>query len=233
MATDATQADTPILLKDRHTKYWLRCLRSFLPTAYTSNDSNRMSLAFFTISALDVLGILHTCTSTTERQGWIDWIYHCQLDGGGFRGFPGADFGLLRSLENEVWDPANLAATFFALETLVVLGDKLENAQRTECLHWLSKLQRQDGSFGELLGEGGKIEGARDMRCCYMAAGVRWVLRGKAEGGKAAGVVGKDIDIDALVGFINSSEVTYDYGIGESPYHEAHGMHKVTRPVPG
>src|SRR5579862_7042735 len=168
MATDAVQADVPGLRKDRHTKYWLRCLRTFLPTAYTSNDSNRMTLAFFTISALDVLGILHTCTSTAEREGWIDWIYRCQLASGGFRGFPGADFGSRRSAENEVWDPANLAATFFALATLVVLGDRLERVRRTECLHWLRSLQRQDGSFGELLGEGGKIEGAGDMRCCYM-----------------------------------------------------------------
>jgi geranylgeranyl transferase type-1 subunit beta len=165
-----------------------------------------MTLAFFTISALDVLGILHTHTSTSERDGWIDWIYQCQLARGGFRAFPGTDFGLKGSVGNEMWDPADLAATFFALATLVVIGDRLERVRRAECLEWLRKLQRQDGSFGELLGEGGKIEGARDMRVCYMATGVRWILRGK-EGAKAADGVAEDINVDALVGFINSSEV--------------------------
>ena len=211
MAIDTAQADMPALHKDRHIKYWLRCLRSFLPTAYTSNDSNRMTLAFFTVSALDALGILHTRTSTTEREGWINWIYQCQLASGGFRGFPGADFGPQRSAENEAWDPANLAATFFALATLVILGDGLEKVRRTECLQWLQRLQREDGSFGELLEGGGKIEGARDMRCCYMATGVRWILKGKADRVKAADIVGKDIDVDALVGFINSSEVIILY----------------------
>ncbi|KAI9781410.1 MAG: hypothetical protein M1839_006004 [Geoglossum umbratile] len=239
METDAAQADVAVLHKDRHAKYWLRCLRSLLPNAYIPNESSRMTLAFFTISALDILGILHTSTSITEREGWADWIYQCQLASGGFRGFPGADFGSQRSVENEAWDPANLAATFFTLATLVVLGDDLERVRRAECLQWLQRLQRQDGSFGELLGEEGKIVGGRDMRYCYMATGVRWMLRGRAEGAKAGG---KDIDVDALVGFINSSEVvdlyskestktagltpifqqTYDHSIGESPYHEAH-----------
>ncbi|KAI9865993.1 MAG: hypothetical protein M1813_001960 [Trichoglossum hirsutum] len=214
-------ADTPVLHRDRQIKYWLRCLRSFLPTGYTSNDSNRMTLAFFTISALDILGILHSHTNASERDDWIDWIYRCQLAHGGFRGFPGADFGVRGSVENEVWDPANLAATFFALTTLVVIGDGLERVQRTECLEWLQKLQQKDGSFGELLGEGGKIEGTRDMRYCYMAAGVRWILRGKVEGGEAEDAVGKDIDVEALVKFINLSEVVNLLRRDLILYHEA------------
>ncbi|KAH0543503.1 hypothetical protein FGG08_002171 [Glutinoglossum americanum] len=221
-ALNMTLVDPPTLHRDRHINYWLRCLKSLLPTVYTHNDSNRMTLAFFIISALDVLGILHTHTSASERDGWIDWIYKCQLARGGFRGFPGADFGSQGSAENEIWDPANLAATFFALSTLVVIGDGLERVRRMEGLEWLQRLQREDGSFGELLGEGGKIEGARDMRICYMATGVRWILRGKVEGGKSTNDVVKDIDVDSLVRFINSSEVAYDHGIGESPSHEAH-----------
>ncbi|PQE03438.1 hypothetical protein CJF30_00005427 [Rutstroemia sp. NJR-2017a BBW] len=40
----------------KHVKYWHRCLNSLLPTAYTSTDSTRMTLGFFILSALDLLG---------------------------------------------------------------------------------------------------------------------------------------------------------------------------------
>lgn len=48
---------------ERHVKYYLRCLKTFLPTAYISNDSNRMLLAYLTLSGLDVLGVLQSKTT--------------------------------------------------------------------------------------------------------------------------------------------------------------------------
>ncbi|KAL9633530.1 MAG: hypothetical protein Q9164_004647, partial [Protoblastenia rupestris] len=167
----------PTFHKAKHIKYWLRCLKTVLPTAYTSNDSQRMTFAFFTISALDILDALDDHTTAEERQGYADWIYRCQHPGGGFRGFTGADGGEEMSEEGKCWDPANLAATFFALAALMVLGDGMENVKRSECLEWARTLQRGDGSFGEAIGKNGVIEGGGDTRYCYLAAGVRWILR--------------------------------------------------------
>ncbi|KAI7315749.1 hypothetical protein KC315_g10971, partial [Hortaea werneckii] len=90
----------PHLDKARHIKYWTRCLKTFLPHQYTSNDSNRMYLAYFIISALDLLGALKTVPSEQERQDHINWVYRCQHPNGGFRMWPGTDFGKLSNESN-------------------------------------------------------------------------------------------------------------------------------------
>lgn len=192
----------PVLLRDRHIKYWLRCAKTFLPEAYTSNDSNRMTLAFFIVSALKLLDLLQSRFELEERKAWIDWIYSCQLDSGGFRGFTGTKLNTnIRTSQNEHWDPANLPATFFALVTLITLGDDLSQVHRHGCLAWLSKVQREDGSFGETLGENGSIEGGSDLRFCCCAAGLRHILRGTGELDVA------DLDVDRLVDYIASCQV--------------------------
>lgn len=227
-------AHEPELDVSRHTKYFLRTLKTFLPTAYQSNDSNRMTLAFFIISGLDLLDALNTNTTTEQRSDYVDWIYSNQHPRGGFRAFPGADLGERANEDNACWDPANLPATFFALCSLVILGDDLTRVRRTECLLWLNSLQRSNGSFGETL-VNGKIQGGTDSRFGYCATGVRYVLRGSYEG-EVDGV--PDIEIDNLVECIRDSEVrllltpclqryadkkqTYDGGISDAPYHEAH-----------
>ncbi len=161
-----------------------------------------MTLAFFIVSALDLLDLLDSRFDVEERNSWIDWIYSCQLDSGGFRGFTGTKFGnAIRNPENQHWDPSNVPATFFALVTLIILGDDLSRVRRRECLAWLPKLQRGDGSFGETLGEGEGIQGGRDLRFCCCAAGIRHVLRG------TGGIDVQDFDVDRLVAYIAACQV--------------------------
>ena len=239
MSASATSPLSSKLHIDRHITYWLRCLKTYLPSHYSSNDNNRLSLAFFTVSALDLLQNLHERTVAQERADYIAWIYHCQHANGGFRGSPATYLGNRTDNRNEKWDPPNLPATYFALLSLLILGDSLQGVRRRETLEWLPTLQREQGGFGEEVIEG-RIEGGSDMRFCYCAAGVRWILRGK--GGKTMPGGVRDIDVDALVQFINSCEVcqmtsvyhhfqvvliglqSYDHGFADEPYHEAHGM---------
>lgn len=202
-----------------HIKFWRRNLKTLLPHYYTSNDSNRMLLALFTVSALDILGDLDAALSPEERQGYVDWVYKCQLPHGGFRPWPGSDFGELSNNDNKKWDPAHIPGTFFALLTLVVLGDDLQRVKRREILLWLLRMQRPEGSFGETVSEEGFVHGGNDSRFGYMATAIRWILRGDLEG-PCDGV--PDIDIDSFVECVRQSE-TYDGGISEAPYHEAHG----------
>ncbi|KAJ6092939.1 Terpenoid cyclases/protein prenyltransferase alpha-alpha toroid [Penicillium sp. IBT 16267x] len=207
---------------ERHVKYYLRCLKTFLPSAYTSNDSNRMLLAYFSLSGLDVLGVLQVKTTPEERQSYINWLYHCQVPSGGFRGFPGTDFGEeRRTVDNAVWDPANVPATFFALVNLLILGDDLSRVKRRECLQWLPQLQRADGSFGEVLGPDARIEGDRDLRYCMCAAGIRYILRGNMS--KDVEDV-DDIDVSGFMSFIQACQA-YDGGMAESPFREPHSGH--------
>lgn len=209
----------PQLNYPRHIKYWRRNLKTLLPHFYTSNDSNRMLLALFTVSALDILGDLDAALSDEERQGHIDWVYKCQLPGGGFRPWPGSDFGLQSSDDNKRWDPPHIPGTFFALLTLVVLGDDLEKVKRREILEWLVRMQRLEGSFGETVDEEGFVHGGSDSRFGFMATAIRWILRGDLQG-PCEGV--PDIDVDSFVTCVCAAEC-YDGGISEAPYHEAHG----------
>jgi len=175
---------------------------------YTSNDSNRMYLAYFILSACDLLNIITTSTSPAERQDWIDWIYHCQHPDGGFRMWPGTDFGDRASTDNAKWDPANINATYFALTSLLILGDDLKRVHRKDTLHWVRKMQRDDGSFGETLVEG-KQEGGRDPRLGYCATGVRYILRGATAPGpiNINGEMVDDIDFDKYVECLRRAEV--------------------------
>ena len=200
----AVAADVPLFNKNKHVTYWLRCLRTPLPTAYTGNDATRMTLAFFIVSALDILGILFTRTTQEERQQYVDWIYRCQHPSGGFRGFPGTDFDSRSTPENSRWDLANLAATFFALSTLFVLGDDMKRLDRPGLLHLIRSLQRSDGTFGELHATNRELVGGGDTRFAYMATCIRWMLR--REPGSEVNKV-EDINIDALLDSIENARV--------------------------
>ncbi|KAI7240163.1 geranylgeranyl transferase-like protein type i beta subunit [Hortaea werneckii] len=209
----------PHLDKARHIKYWTRCLKTFLPHQYTGNDSNRMYLAYFIISALDLLGALKTVPSEQERQDHINWVYRCQHPNGGFRMWPGTDFGELSNESNAPYDPANIPGTYFALATLLIYGDDLSRVQREDCLKWLQRMQRPDGSFGETLVKG-QIEGGSDSRLGFCAAGIRHILRGRTLGpitidGETIG----DIDLDGFVKCVQMSE-SFDGGIADEPFHE-------------
>lgn len=197
------------LQKERHIRYFLRCLKTLLPHQYTANDSNRMTLAYFTVAGLDLLGALdpdgNQCKiSAAERTGYINWIYHCQVPcAGGFRGFTGSIVGEeRRNAQNECWDPANVPATFFALITLLMLGDDLGRVRRKECLRWLRRMQREDGSFGQVVGPDGGMDQGRDLRFCCCAAGIRYMLRGR-RGDEDV----EDIDVRKLISYVRACQV--------------------------
>ena len=233
------RADTAIFDPSQHIKYWLRCLKTLLPTPYQSNDSTRMTLAFFTLSALDLLDALHTNTSHEERKSYVDWIYRCQHPDGGFRGFTGADMGLSRDNHNHHWDPANLAATYFALGSLLILDDHLELLAVAKCMNWIQRLQLKDGSFGEAVNAKGEIVGGNDVRYCYCAAAIRRIL--KHHRGSTPETIDSDIDVLRMEKFVLSLQViqvsrleisfadfatkNFEGGIGNAPFHEAHGTH--------
>lgn len=196
--------DPFVLDKKLHIKYLLRCLKTYLPTAYTSNDSQRMTLAFFILSALDLLGVLDSSITVSERQAYIDWVYSCQHPHGGFRGFTGADMVEREDEFNCHWDPANIAATYFAITNLAILGDDLQRIEKRKCLLWLRKLQLDNGTFGEALGQDGQVQGGNDVRFCFCATSIWWMLGGDMQKEKEPN---KSINIEMLLSFIKASQV--------------------------
>lgn len=189
--------------KQRHIKYWQRCLKSLLPTEYTSTDSSRMMLGFLILAALDLLDVGADKLPAAERDGYAAWLISCQLPYGGFCGSPNHKYPLELYSPHKDIDPASLPATFFALINLGFVGS-LSAVKRIECLKWLKKLQRKDGSFGEFLKHDGTVGGGSDMRYCHFAAGVRWILRGDFAASKG---LCEDIDIDGLVRHIQNAQV--------------------------
>ncbi|KAI0817887.1 terpenoid cyclases/Protein prenyltransferase [Xylaria sp. FL0064] len=228
-ATDLNE-DTP-LDTGRHIRYWQRCFRSGLPHHYTSNDSIRLTLGFFILSALDLLSASSPTPliAPEDRPRLRAWVLRHQHPHGGFCGSPHHVLpdGLTSRFDHDTQtyvarDPANanIAATGFALLCLGILADgdgsdAFCRVDRARTLRWLKRLQRHDGSFGEVLTDDGRISGGRDMRYCYIAAIIRWALGG-GEGDKSL-----DFDVDALVGHIRRAQ-TFDGGMSESSTHESH-----------
>ncbi|KAK6366168.1 geranylgeranyl transferase type-1 subunit beta [Lithohypha guttulata] len=210
------------LNRQKHVRYWRMCA-NILPDAYQSSDASRMFLGFFIVAALDLLDVFDNpqlekpVIAVQERKDWIDWIYSCQVpDGQGFRGFTGTDLRDRRSSHNKQWDPGNLPNTFFALAALLTLNDDLSRVRRKELLSWLPRLQRPDGSFGEILGPDDEIEGGRDLRYCCCAAGIAYILQDPATEPYQS-----PFDENRLIDYILSCQ-TYAGGFAESPLREPH-----------
>lgn len=209
------------LQTERHIKYWKRCHSSYLPAPYVAADSTRLTLACFIICALD---LLHSPLSTDERRSIRKWVLSLQHPDGGFCGSSThAHDGALAEKGT-----ANLAATYFALVLLALAaGDTQEQqrmafdgVKRKKLLIWLRRLQSTNGSFGQVVWDG-EPAGGDDVRHGYMAAGIRWMIRGDIKKGDKGWV--EDIDVGALKKTVINAQ-TYDGGIGESMgLHESHG----------
>jgi len=111
---------------------------------------------------------------------------------------------------NDNTDPASIPGTYFALCTLLILGDDLESVDRQKCLQWLKSMQRPDGTFGEMRQSHtaqGRIVGGSDARLGYCAAGIRYILAGWAHAPETKGVATGDINVEALLDTIRNGQV--------------------------
>jgi len=121
--------------------------------------------------------------------------------------WPGTDFGERANDQNAQWDPANVPGTYFALAALLILDDDFKRVKRRQCLQWIRQMQREDGSFGEILVDG-RIEGGMDSRFGFCAAGIRHMLRGDTSGTiQIDGQAVLDVDVDALVRCVRTAQV--------------------------
>lgn len=217
----AAESKESVLQIQRHVKYWKRCHTSYLPAPYLSADSIRLTLACFIVSSLD---LLKEPITAEERQSIRKWVLSLQHPDGGFCGSSTHAHDGHQASQGT----ANLAATYFALVLLALAAgdDEQEQARafdqvkRKKLLLWLKKLQSEDGTFGQVLWDGAPA-GGNDVRHGYIAASIRWMLRGDVKEDSPAWV--QDFDVDRLREAVRRAQ-TYDGGIGESSYqHESHG----------
>ncbi|XP_033750629.1 geranylgeranyl transferase type-1 subunit beta-like [Pecten maximus] len=208
--------DPNVFLKSKHIKFFERCLQ-ILPERYSSLDSNRMTIAFFALSGLDMLNSLHVIEK--DKKEIIDWIYSLQLlptedDSNlsqcGFRGSTtnrnafDTEKARLHPIQ---LDSGHIAMTYTALASLLILGDDLSKVNKRAIAAGLQALQQEDGSFC-CVPEGSE----NDMRFVYCAACTCYMINDWS-----------GIDKKKAVNFIRNSQ-TYEGGIAQGPGLEAHGI---------
>ena len=165
-----------------------------------SSETSRMTLLFFVLSGLDILGPIEEILNEERRQEIIHWIYSLQEDAG----FLGSSF--LKTPNSKLDDSVHVAMTYTALATLVILGDDLSRVRKQSILDGLRRLQNPDGSFMASI-----EEQCCDMRFVFCAASVCKFLNSF-----------DTIDTEKMTNYILQSQ-TYEGGFGQGPDLEAHG----------
>ncbi|XP_026749937.1 geranylgeranyl transferase type-1 subunit beta [Galleria mellonella] len=195
----------------QHAKYFMRFL-NILPSTLSSHDTTRVTIAYFSVCGLDVLGSISSISLDLSSR-IIEWIYSLQVhpneENGDMSicGFQGS------STVNIPLDPANnhyrcghLAMTYTGLCMLLTLGDDLSRINRKALVEGVKVLQREEGNFSATL------SGCEsDMRFVYCAACVSYILDDWS-----------GFNIEKATDYIIKS-ISYDYGIAQCPELESHG----------
>nr|CAG4707660.1 unnamed protein product [Naegleria fowleri] len=131
ITSDISSSETEyenMLQVDKHIKYFMGHL-NVLPHFYGSQDTNRMTILYFIVGSLDVLGKLDQVLNDEKKKEIIDWIYSMQivpdqndsnLERCGFRG---------------------------ALAILRILGDDYSRVNKKAIVGGLKYLQDKNGCF--------------------------------------------------------------------------------------
>eukprot|EP00931_Biecheleriopsis_adriatica_P088609 TRINITY_DN62898_c0_g1_i1.p1 TRINITY_DN62898_c0_g1~~TRINITY_DN62898_c0_g1_i1.p1 ORF type:complete len:407 (+),score=88.19 TRINITY_DN62898_c0_g1_i1:39-1259(+) len=190
----------------KHVAYFKKHMRQ-LPQPYASMDTNRLTLVYFCVSGLDLLGKL----DEVDRQGTIEFIYSYQStipDHGGFYGYPKVAFDTIEL--DKCNNQPHIANTYCALVMLLILGDDLSRVNREAIAHALRKWQLPDGSFCCVHGLS-SLDSESDIRFVYCAASICYILD-----------LWHAVDVQAMVRFILSSQ-SFDGAFGMGPLTESHG----------
>lgn len=206
-------------LRARHVKFFTMHLK-LLPSFYAAMDNSRMTLMYFSLSALDVMKELDNVVSDTEKKQMIDWIYAMQVTPTqkgdtsrcGFRGSPYTGISFEPSCEHcsdfimNPADESHIAMTYTALCNLQILGDDFSRVKKDAIISSLKHLQKRMGNFAP-----NARGGEADMRFLFCGCAISGMLNDWS-----------GFDHDLAVGYIQKSQ-SYDGGIGLYPGAEGHG----------
>ena len=176
-----------------------------------------MTLAFFCLSALDLLGDVlndEKRIPPEEKQAYRDWIWAQQMVNsndavsgtsstreqtslGGFRASPCTPLSI---------SSGHLAMTYTALLCLALLRDDFTRLERASLKRLLTALQQPDGSFAPAVGQP-----ECDPRFTFCAFAVCWMLDDW-----------EAIDVEKAMRFLDSCKA-YDGAYGQGPNQESHG----------
>ncbi|XP_022131184.1 geranylgeranyl transferase type-1 subunit beta [Pieris rapae] len=200
-----------ILANRQHGKYFMRFL-NVLPASLSSHDTTRVTIAYFAVSGLDILGSISTMSLELQNR-IIQWIYRLQVhpdkDTGdmsacGFQGSSTVNIDF--NSRNKLYRCGHLAMTYTGLCILLALGDDLSRVNRKAIIEGVKALQTEEGNFAATL------SGCEsDMRFVYCAACISYILNDWS-----------GFNIKRATEYILKS-IGYDYGIAQCPELESHG----------
>ncbi|KAF3965595.1 hypothetical protein ACB098_06G161500 [Castanea mollissima] len=197
--------------KDRHVTF-LQMMYQLLPWQYQNQEINRLTLAYFVISGLDLLSSI----DRVDKAAVASWVLSFQAhpksedernDGQfyGFHGsrtsqFPGESRGVLSH------NGSHLASTYCALSILKIVGYNLSSIDSEMMLTSMRNLQQPDGSFMPI-----HIGAETDLRFMYCAAAICFMLEDW-----------RGMDKEKAKEYIINCQ-SYDGGFGLTPGSESHG----------
>ncbi|CAD6583531.1 MAG: hypothetical protein TREMPRED_003586 [Tremellales sp. Tagirdzhanova-0007] len=159
--------------RNAHVNFFLRCLRA-LPTAAQDHDSNRITIAYFCISGLDLLGVLEEKTTLSQREGWAAWIWRLQAPTGGFQGSTSMT---TKWAKNPTTSCADLPSTYTALLTLALLRTPLNQLDIPNLIAFIRSCQTPDGSFSPVPVEHEDGGFQSDLRMTYCASAIASIVQ--------------------------------------------------------
>lgn len=198
--------------RDLHVKALLSMLEK-LPYDYQVQDSNRLTLAYFVVSGLDILNAL----DQVDANRIMNWVYHLQVlpsdededKHGFFYGFQGSSSVHLSKHARVKFNNGgigHLANTYSALSLLKIMGDDFTRIDCKRISRTMKYLQQPDGSFTSL-----HTGAETDLRFVYCAAAICFMLNDWS-----------GMNVDKALSYIMDCQ-SYDAGFGLTPGAESHG----------
>ncbi|WOG94806.1 hypothetical protein DCAR_0314103 [Daucus carota subsp. sativus] len=207
----ASSSDDTEFEREKHV-YYMEMMYNLMPSHYSGQEINRLTLAYFVISGLDLLNAL----DRIDREGVISWVLSLQahpqneadLDSGQFFGFHGSRSSQFEANDNGASIPngSHLASTYCALAILRTVGYDLSSMDSRSILKSIKNLQQPDGSFMPT-----HIGAETDLRFVYCATAICSMLEDWS-----------DMDREKAKKYIISCQ-SYDGGFGLVPGSESHG----------
>ncbi|XXQ37312.1 Geranylgeranyl transferase type I subunit beta [Plasmodiophora brassicae] len=179
-----------------------------LPSVYAPLCSNRMTLLYFTVAALDLLDARPAGDAARAICAWIMAQFVRSDRVGGFRGgsYLGASYDPSGTMPVHRHDEGHLAMTYTALCTLFALEYDFAGFDWSGIVRSMGALQRSDGSFAPTI-----ASTDIDSRFTFCACAVAWMA------GDWSG-----IDRDLATGYLLKC-VSFDGAFGFAPGQEGHG----------
>ncbi|XP_052187229.1 geranylgeranyl transferase type-1 subunit beta [Diospyros lotus] len=197
--------------EDRHVMF-LQMAYQLLPSEYQREEINRLTLAYFVVSGLHILG----AGDRIDKEAVIDWVLSLRAhpkkedeqNSGQFYGFHGSRSSQFQPDDNAVWIPnsSHLASTYCALAILKTVGYDLSLLDSESILKSMRNLQQLDGSFMPI-----HTGAERDLRFIFCAAAISSILENWS-----------GMDREKAKEYILNCQ-SYDGGFGLIPGSESHG----------